>query len=213
MGVTYLQGDILTAEDLNNSLNEAVNTYGYFVFSATPVAWENRPIGPPGEHVHNAKLTANGVFVVNTNPSYFYSQSNFYNDINIYSGNIVVSSGSLNVTGNVISSGSISDNIGDIRKVPRNNSVPNGYTVQSTDAGKFLNATGTVNVPGNIFNIGDNVTIFNSTSGSITIAQTGGTLILAGIGTTGNKSLDTKGLATILCVDTNVYAITGAGLN
>jgi hypothetical protein len=213
MGVTYLQGDILTAEDLNNSLNEAVNTYGYFVFGGAPYSWENRPIGPPGEHVHNAKLTANGTFVVNTNPSYFLSNTNFYNDITIYSGNIVVSSGSLNVTGNVISSGIISDSIGNIRNVPRDSSKPNGYTLQSSDAGKFIFATGTVNVPSNILDVGENVTIYNSTSGSITIAQASGTLILAGIGTTGNKTLDTKGLATLLCVSTDVYVITGAGLN
>lgn len=213
MGVTYLQGDVLTAEDLNNSLNEAVNTYGYFVFGGAPYSWENRPIGPPGEHVHNAKLTANGTFVVNTNPSYFYSESNFYNNINIYSGNIVVSSGSLNVTGNIISSGDISDNKGNIRKVPRDSSKPNGYTIQSSDAGKFIYATGTVNVPANIFNIGDNVTIYNSTGGTITISQAGGSLILAGIGTTGNKVLDSKGLCSLLCVDTNTYVITGAGLN
>jgi hypothetical protein len=213
MGVTYLQGDVLTAEDLNNSLNEAVNTYGYFVFGGAPYSWENRPIGPPGEHVHNAKLTANGVFVVNTNPSYFYSESNFYNNINIYSGNIVVSSGSLNVTGNIVSTGVVSDSIGNVRKVSRDSAKPNGYTIQSSDAGKFIYATGTVNVPGNIFNVGDNVTIYNSTGGVITIAQTGGVMLLAGLGTSGNRTLDTKGLATILCVDTNTYAITGAGLN
>jgi hypothetical protein len=190
---TFEQGEVLTALDLNAALGEAVNVTGYFVFT--------------GEHVHNAPLTANGNFIVNTNPSYFYSNTNFYNNINIYSGNVVVSSGSLNVTGN------INDTIGNVRKVPRDSAKPNGYTVQSSDAGKFIYATGTVNVPGNIFNVGDNVTIYNSTGGIITIAQTGGVMLLAGIGTSGNRTLDTKGLATLLCVDTNTYAITGAGLN
>ena len=214
MGKTYLQGETLTAADLNASLSEAVNTSGFFVFAGIPAA--TAEYGYPfysGEHIHNAKLTANGVFVVNTNPSYFYSESNFYNNINIYSGNIVVSSGSLNVTGNIVSTGVVSDSIGNVRKVSRDSAKPNGYTIQSSDAGKFIYATGTVNVPGNIFNVGDNVTIYNSTGGSITIAQSGGVMLLAGIGTSGNRTLDTKGLATLLCVDTNTYAITGAGLN
>ena len=218
MGRTYLEGDVLTAADLNASLQEAVNTNGYFVFSGVvgspllpyvdPISGLTVTPNPmTGEHIHNAPLTANGTFIVNTNPSHFYSNTNFYNNIYIHSGNVVVDSGSLNVTGN------INDLIGNVRKVPRDSSKPNGYVVTSTDAGKFIYATGDVYIPANIFNVGDNVTIYNSTGSAISVKQAGGTMYIAGIGSTGDRTLDTKGLATILCVDTNVYAITGAGLN
>jgi len=188
MGKTYTQGETLTALDLNASLAEAVNVTGYFVFT--------------GEHIHNTRLTANAIFIVNTNPSYFYSRSNYYMGMNVVSGNIHVTSGTIN------------DTKGNVRNVNRDSSKPNGYYITTADAGKFIYATGDVYMPANIFEIGENVTIYNSAAGTVSVKQvSGSTMYLAGIGDTGDRTLDTKGLATILCVATNVYVITGAGVN
>jgi hypothetical protein len=188
MGKIYTQGEVLTALDLNASLAEAVNVTGYFVFT--------------GEHVHNTKLTANATLIVNTNPSYFYSRSNFYLGMNVVSGNIHVTSGTIN------------DTKGNVRNVNRDSSKPNGYYITTADAGKFIYATGDVYIPANIFQIGENVTIFNSAGATVSVKQVAGSVMyLAGIGSTGDRTLDTKGLATVLCVDNNTYVITGAGLN
>ena len=40
----------------------------------------------------------------------------------------------------------------------------------------------------------------------------GTTVYLGGVGSTGNKTLSAKGLATILCVGTNQFVIVGAGV-
>ena len=63
------------------------------------------------------------------------------------------------------------------------------------------------------FSSGDAVTIFNNSGSDITITATGITLYSAGTADTGSRTLAQRGLATALCVDTNVYAISGAGLS
>ncbi len=205
MGKTYLQGETLTAADLNASLSEAVNTSGYFVFAGIPDA--TAQYGYPfytGEHVHNAKLTANAVFVVNTSPSYFLSVSNFANSI--------VS------TNTITTSSSISDQIGNVRKVPIN-SVGSGYTLVALDSGKVISlAGGAITVPANIFQSGDTVTILNSstTAVNLTITQGAGlTLYWAGqsAATTGNRILTLLGMCSILFTSATTAIITGSGIS
>jgi len=53
MGKTYLQGETLTALDLNNSLSEMVNTTGSFTFT--------------GVHTHDANVILNTPLILNTN--------------------------------------------------------------------------------------------------------------------------------------------------
>lgn len=135
------------------------------------------------------------------NNVYFYTPTEHYANVSYIYGN-------LNVT-----SGTIYDKYGDVRSIKRNPTVPPGYTITTSDVGKFLYATGAVNIVNGVMSIGDNITIYNSTASTININQVSGTIFLAGIGLIGNRTLDTKGLCTILCVDTNTYAIIGAGLN
>jgi hypothetical protein len=64
-----------------------------------------------------------------------------------------------------------------------------------------------------VFNIGDVISIVNSSASTITITQGASvTMYLAGIGTTGNRSLALRGAATVLCVASNTFLIMGAGL-
>lgn len=198
MGKTYQQGEVLTALDLNSSLSEAVNVDGYFVFTANPAA-DTYPF-MSGEHVHNAKLTANATFIVNTNPSYFLSNSYFYNPVKI--------SNNVTITNNTTISGHITDHLGDVRGVYRDAPVSANYYLQSSDNGKFIYATGDVYLPPNIFNMGDNITIFNGTDSTIHVRQVSGVaLYLAGLGIVGDGFLDSRGLCTILCVDINTFVI------
>jgi hypothetical protein len=86
-------------------------------------------------------------------------------------------------------------------------------TVVLSDAGKFLDvATGVTINASTGFSAGDAVSIYNDSASNITITATGVTLRLAGTATTGNRTLAQRGLVTVLCVATNDYVISGAGI-
>lgn len=119
----------------------------------------------------------------------------------------------LTVGDNISASGLIEDIIGNVRTVPSN---PQGgaYVIAPTDAGKFINiTTGGVTLNTSVFSVGQNVTIYNNSGSNQTITQGAGvTLRQVGTASTGNRTLAQYGLATILCVGTETYVITGGGL-
>ena len=87
------------------------------------------------------------------------------------------------------------------------------YTLVSTDAGKFVNTSDDVIIPQNVFNEGDIISVYNNSGATFDVVQGSGTTVyLGGVGSTGNKTLSQKGLATILCVGTNKFVIVGAGV-
>jgi len=89
------------------------------------------------------------------------------------------------------------------------------YTLQLTDAGKYINiSTGGVTVPSAVFASGDVISVYNNSSANQTITQGSGvTMYLAGTATTGNRTLSQRGVATILCVGSNTFAVIGGGLS
>jgi len=107
----------------------------------------------------------------------------------------------------------VSDSVGNLRTIPIN-SQTTGYTLVATDNGKFISiTTGGVTVPASIFSAGQNVVIFNNSSSTQTITQGSSvTMTLAGSTTTGNRSLASYGVATVLCTASNTFVITGQGL-
>lgn len=122
----------------------------------------------------------------------------------------------LDSSGNLTAAGIISDSKGDVRSIPQTSTSAN-YILLSTDNGKHINYTlnnGSVEVPAlGAVSSGYVATIFNNTNTTITIYQIGGsTLRQAGTTNTGNRTLSAYGLATILCVATNTYVISGTGL-
>jgi hypothetical protein len=94
------------------------------------------------------------------------------------------------------------------------NTQTSAYTLVASDAGKHINITnGGVTVPSGVFSVGDAISIFNNSTNDQTITQGGSvTLIEAGTINTGNRTLAQYGLATILCVQSNSFVITGSGL-
>jgi len=126
----------------------------------------------------------------------------------------IAGSTAISTTGN-ISAGTISDSIGPVRSIPQN-SQSAAYTLQASDSGKFIRITGgnSVTIPQSVFQIGDNVTIYNdSNTATIQIIQgAGATVVTGGQTTTGTRTLATNGVATILCVNTNKFVITGTGI-
>jgi hypothetical protein len=89
------------------------------------------------------------------------------------------------------------------------------YTLVREDSGKHISiTTGGVTVPAGVFEIGDNIMIYNNSGSSQTITQGGSvTLRFAGSSSTGNRTLSQYGLATILCVASNTFVISGSGLS
>lgn len=116
--------------------------------------------------------------------------------------------------GSILATGSISDSIGNVRSIPQTTTASN-YILQLSDNGKHINYTlnnGSVETPSlGTAPVGYVVTIFNNTNTGITIYEIG-TLRQAGTTNTGNRTLSAYGVATILCVATNTYVISGTGL-
>ena len=94
------------------------------------------------------------------------------------------------------------------------NSQTSAYTLVAGDNGKHINiTTGGVTVPSGVFSAGNVVSIYNDSGSNQTITQGGSvTLRLAGSATTGNRTLAQYGLCSALCVGSNEFVISGAGL-
>jgi|TARA_Y100000015_G_C2391538_1_gene90446 hypothetical protein len=108
----------------------------------------------------------------------------------------------------------IQDSKGGVRSIPQN-SKTSAYTLVVGDLGKHINiTTGGVTVPSGVFSAGDAVTIYNDSSSDQTITQGSSvTLRSAGTADTGNRTLAQRGICTVLCVASNEFVISGAGLS
>jgi hypothetical protein len=99
------------------------------------------------------------------------------------------------------------------RNVPQSGSAKTtSYSLATGDVGKFIEvgASGSITIPDATFAAGDVVSIFNNTSGAITITCTITTAYIAG--TDADKasvSLATRGVATILFLSGTVCVING----
>ena len=116
-------------------------------------------------------------------------------------------------TGNVTATGTVSDQSGDLRDLVNSDKTA-AYVPAATDNGKLINiTTGGITINASVFAAGQNVTIYNNSASSQTITQgTSVTMYLAGTATTGNRTLAQRGIATILCVASNTFVCSGAGV-
>lgn len=106
------------------------------------------------------------------------------------------------------------------RNIPQN-SQSAAYTIVAADSGKHIyhpstdaNAR-TFTLPENgsvAFPIGTAITFINETSQVVSIAITTDTLVLAGTGTTGTRSLAQYGVATAVKVTSTRWIISGTGI-
>ena len=101
-----------------------------------------------------------------------------------------------------------------IGNVPQNSQSSN-YTLVAGDAGHHVNITsGDVTVPQGVFSVGDVISIFNgSGTTSDILAATGVDLYFAGTSLTGTRTLQNRGIATILCVATDDFVVCGVGIS
>jgi len=144
-------------------------------------------------------------------------------------GNVVINTGGANTwtfdnTGNLTSPGNISGNTAGYaigyRDIPQVSFTGNA-TIATTDAGKHYYSTESSNYTLTIannasqgFQVGAAITVINQGTGTMTIGQGSGvTLYLAGNATSGNRSVATFGMATLIKVATDTWFINGTGVS
>jgi hypothetical protein len=101
--------------------------------------------------------------------------------------------------------------------MPQNATTTGAYTLLATDAGKHIysTATRTITIPANgtaAFPIGTTIAFIAATGATVTIAITTDTLLLAGPGTTGSRTLAAFGMATLVKITATSWMISGNGL-
>ena len=69
-----------------------------------------------------------------------------------------------------------------------------------------------VTVPPSVFSAGDVVVIYNNSASSVSVLRGSGVTMYWVGGVNGDRALTARGLATLLCVASNVFVITGQGL-
>lgn len=124
-------------------------------------------------------------------------------------------SNSVTITGGTMSGmTSIADTVGNVRNIPVQNKTTS-YVLVASDAGQAVSiTTGGVTVPAGVFSAGQAVAIYNNSASPQVITQGGGTtMTLASSGLTGNRTLGGYGLCTVLCLASNTFVISGAGVS
>jgi len=125
----------------------------------------------------------------------------------------VVRDTSPNVTGLTVSNAAVTNNV-------VQNSQSAAYTTVLADAGKHIlhptadnnPRTFTIDSNANVaYPIGTTITFVNQIN-TVTIAITSDTLVLAGAGTTGSRTLAANGIATAIKIASTVWIINGTGL-
>ena len=105
--------------------------------------------------------------------------------------------------------GTVEDSKGEVRTIPQSTNT----TIVASDAGKYVSVATTITINSSTgFSVGEAVTVFNNSASQIGINTGTVTMYQAGTANTGVRTLDQRGLATILCVGTDTYVISGAGL-
>jgi hypothetical protein len=137
----------------------------------------------------------------------------------IYTSNLTVTNNT-NVSGITISdnvtaannitttAGNMIDQLGEVRTVPANTQA-SPYTLVASDHGKVIIASDTITLPAGIFSTGQTISIYNNTASDISINRSSVTMYWVTDGTDADRTLATRGVATILCVGTNTFVITG----
>jgi hypothetical protein len=104
--------------------------------------------------------------------------------------------------------------LADVSGVRQSGSAKTGsYTLQTTDAGKHIEigSGGSVTIPDAVFADGDVVTLFNNTTGSITVTCSITTAYISGVDSDkASVSLLTRGLCTVFFASGTVCVISGS---
>lgn len=100
------------------------------------------------------------------------------------------------------------------KKIPQSGSdKTTSYTLATTDVGKFIGVgtSGSITIPDATFAAGDVISIFNNTTGNITLTCTITTAYISGTNTDkATMTLATRGVCTILFISGTVCVVSGS---
>ena len=120
------------------------------------------------------------------------------------------------VTGSTQSAGTADTTLATTAFVDRLRSVPASSTTTTlvlADRGSCVRLSAGITVPASVFASGDVVSLYNTTSGSLTITQGSGlTLRFVGTANTGSRTLSGYGLVTIMFISATEAVVSGGGL-
>jgi hypothetical protein len=120
----------------------------------------------------------------------------------------------INNSGNVVCTGSVSDSKGNVRSIPQNTQT-SAYVPVTADSGKVVAiSSGGITINTGVMLVGDVITIINNSGSDQTITQGSGfTMYHSGDGSTGNRTLGARGMATLWYGAQDWGYISGAGLS
>lgn len=163
---------------------------------------------------------ANAATIAGSTGQLQYNNAGAFGAISSGTSGQVLSSGGSGAAPTWVSAGAATANIGYLN-IPQN-SQSAAYTLVLADSGKSIyhpsaDTTARIwTIPANssvAYPIGTAITFINDTSaGVITIAITSDTLVLAGAGTTGSRTLAANGMATAIKMTSTRWMISGSGL-
>ena len=215
--------DSITKTYIVENATVGAHTVTFKTSSGTGITWSATDKGKKilysdGTNVEEG-VTSTGSLITGGITSSTINTSNLTvtNDTNVsgitISDNVTAANNITTTSGDVISSaGSMTDQKGEVRLVPAN-TQGSTYTLVASDHGKVIISSNTITVPSGVFSVGQTVSIFNNTSGNISINRSSVTMYWSQNGTNANRTLATRGIATILCVGTNTFVITGGTLS
>jgi hypothetical protein len=107
----------------------------------------------------------------------------------------------------------LSDSIGNLRDIPSAGAAKtSAYTLTVSDIGEFVTVgtSGSITVPNDVFSAGNAVSIYNNTTGNVTITCSITTAYIAGTDSDkATMTLATRGIATILFINPSLCVATG----
>lgn len=128
--------------------------------------------------------------------------------------NTISASSTITAAGDISSTGGdVDDQKGEIRTVPLNSKTTD-YTLIASDHGKIISiSSGDITVPPSVFSAGQTVSIY-ADGATIDINRgTGVTMYWSATGENANRDLASRGIATIVCVASDTFVITGGTLS
>ena len=100
-----------------------------------------------------------------------------------------------------------------VKSIPQSGSAKtSSYTLTTSDIGSFIEvgSSGAITIPNNTFSAGNAISLFNNTTGNITVTCSITTAYIAGENTDKSSvTLATRGVATILFISGTVCVISG----
>jgi hypothetical protein len=129
-----------------------------------------------------------------------------------------VTANTISASGDVTTSaGNMSDQKGEVRTVPRLDKTAS-HTLTLSDHGKFIRTDSNITVPVGVFtesDAGKSISIYNKDpSSTISITRASGAVMYwVQTGANEDRTLNSRGLATLLCVGNNTFVITGGLLS